>query len=89
MHFMLDLSGDGWRSLLERWRTSRKPLLVIVFIALFLDNMLLTTVGKYRNSVNQEISSFLLNPSHISNEGLYKTMQTLHSYKTSEIMNFQ
>ena len=28
-------------------RGSRKLVLVIVFIAIFLDNMLLTTVGKY------------------------------------------
>ena len=32
---------------LKRCRSSRKLVLVIVFVALFLDNMLLTTVGQY------------------------------------------
>jgi len=31
---------------LAAWRQSRKLILFIVFVALFLDNMLLTTVGK-------------------------------------------
>ena len=33
---------DFW----QKWRSSRVLILLIVFIALFLDNMLLTTVGK-------------------------------------------
>ena len=32
---------------LEMCRTSRRLILFIVFVALFLDNMLLTTVGEY------------------------------------------
>jgi len=32
---------------LKAWRQSRKLILFIVFVALFLDNMLLTTVGQY------------------------------------------
>jgi len=32
---------------LKAWRQSRKLILFIVFVALFLDNMLLTTVGRY------------------------------------------
>jgi len=32
---------------LTAWRQSRKLILFIVFVALFLDNMLLTTVGQY------------------------------------------
>lgn len=38
----LQTAKDFW----EQWRTSRALILLIVFIALFLDNMLLTTVGK-------------------------------------------
>lgn len=30
-----------------KWRSSRVLILFIVFVALFLDNMLLTTVGKF------------------------------------------
>lgn len=30
-----------------KWRSSRALILFIVFVALFLDNMLLTTVGKF------------------------------------------
>ena len=33
--------------LLEKTRNSRKLVLLVVFIALFFDNMLLTTVGEY------------------------------------------
>jgi len=36
-----ELIKDFW----YKWRSSRALILVIVFIALFLDNMLLTTVG--------------------------------------------
>jgi len=32
---------------LAAWRQSRKLILFIVFVALFLDNMLLTTVGQF------------------------------------------
>jgi len=38
----IQLIKDFWR----KWRSSRVLILFIVFIALFLDNMLLTTVGK-------------------------------------------
>lgn len=38
---------DFW----QKWRSSRVLILLIVFIALFLDNMLLTTVGKYLNEL--------------------------------------
>ena len=34
------------KDLADKWRSSRTLLLFIVFVALFLDNMLLTTVGK-------------------------------------------
>lgn len=33
--------------LIEKYRDNRKVLLLIVYVALFLDNMLLTTIGKY------------------------------------------
>jgi hypothetical protein len=38
---------DFWR----KWRSSRVLILFIVFIALFLDNMLLTTVGKLNKKI--------------------------------------
>jgi hypothetical protein len=38
----VQLVKDFW----QKWRSSRVLILFIVFIALFLDNMLLTTVGK-------------------------------------------
>lgn len=37
--------------LLAKCRNSRRLILIIVFIALFLDNMLLTTVGKYQRQI--------------------------------------
>lgn len=42
------MGGGGWMGgWLQRCRESRRLVLVIVAIALLLDNMLLTTVGKY------------------------------------------
>ena len=35
-----------WQVFLERCRNSRNLVLFVVFVALFLDNMLLTVVGK-------------------------------------------
>lgn len=40
------MAGEQWNSWLQRCRESRSLVLVIVAIALLLDNMLLTTVGK-------------------------------------------
>ena len=37
---------ESWSEMLVRCRNSRKLVLLVVFIALFFDNMLLTTVGK-------------------------------------------
>jgi hypothetical protein len=42
-HQIVDNLRDFW----IKWRTSRVLILFIVFVALFLDNMLLTTVGKF------------------------------------------
>lgn len=39
-------NGFGWRAKIAACRESRKLVLVIVAIALLLDNMLLTTVGE-------------------------------------------
>lgn len=39
--------GGRWNEWLQRCRESRSLVLVIVAIALLLDNMLLTTVGKF------------------------------------------
>lgn len=41
------MGGGEWSNWLQRCRQSRKLVLVIVAIALLLDNMLLTTVGKW------------------------------------------
>jgi hypothetical protein len=41
-HQTIQVAKDFW----QKWRSSRALILFIVFIALFLDNMLLTTVGK-------------------------------------------
>ena len=38
----------NWRNLVYECRNSRKLVLLVVFIALFFDNMLMTTVGKYK-----------------------------------------
>ena len=35
--------------LIKKCRSSRKLVLLVVFIALFFDNMLLTTIGKLKN----------------------------------------
>lgn len=48
---------SGWSDLLARCRSSRKLILFIVFVALFLDNMLLTTVGKLRLSRRPHLAS--------------------------------
>lgn len=39
------------KELVRKMRTSRALVLVVVFIALFLDNMLLTVVGRFRMDV--------------------------------------
>ena len=44
-----------WHVFLENCRNSRNLVLFVVFVALFLDNMLLTVVGKY-----MYICSFIL-----------------------------
>lgn len=49
-------SMDGW---LQRCRESRKLVLIIVAIALLLDNMLLTTVGK-KTFLSNSVFSFSL-----------------------------
>lgn len=41
-----ELKGQTWTEIFTRCRASRKLVLLVVFIALFFDNMLLTTVGK-------------------------------------------
>lgn len=41
-------SWEGFKTWMIRWRGSRRLVLVIVAIALLLDNMLLTVVGKFR-----------------------------------------
>ncbi len=43
----IQLIKDFW----QKWRSSRVLILFIVFIALFLDNMLLTTVGKLNSKI--------------------------------------
>lgn len=43
---MPELTIDLLRGLWYKWRSSRALILFIVFVALFLDNMLLTTVGR-------------------------------------------
>ena len=40
------LDRDSFRDFVHECRNSRKLVLLVVFIALFFDNMLLTTVGK-------------------------------------------
>lgn len=40
------MGGGEWSGWLQRCRESRRLVLIIVAIALLLDNMLLTTVGK-------------------------------------------
>ena len=42
-HPVLDSLREFW----FKWRSSRVLILFIVFVALFLDNMLLTTVGRF------------------------------------------
>lgn len=42
-------SWGNFKTWMIRWRGSRRLVLVIVAIALLLDNMLLTVVGKYNN----------------------------------------
>jgi len=37
----------NWKNLVYECRNSRKLVLLVVFIALFFDNMLMTTVGKF------------------------------------------
>lgn len=41
-----ELADSTWPEIFTRCRNSRKLVLLVVFIALFFDNMLLTTVGK-------------------------------------------
>lgn len=62
-----ELTNNSWSELIYKCRNSRQLVLLVVFIALFFDNMLLTTVGKnYRRlivyflfvSFNFLISSF-------------------------------
>lgn len=38
----------NWTNLVYECRNSRKLVLLVVFIALFFDNMLMTTVGKFK-----------------------------------------
>ena len=48
---------DSLRDFWIKWRSSRALILFIVFVALFLDNMLLTTVGKWeRRPWNESFS---------------------------------
>lgn len=42
-------------ALIAEYRNNRKILLLIVYVALFLDNMLLTTVGKFKYFMNIKI----------------------------------
>lgn len=41
-----EYSNSTWSEIIYKCRNSRKLVLLVVFIALFFDNMLLTTVGK-------------------------------------------
>lgn len=41
-----EVSNSTWSEIFMRCRNSRQLVLLVVFIALFFDNMLLTTVGK-------------------------------------------
>lgn len=63
---------DFW----QKWRSSRILILFIVFVALFLDNMLLTTVGKFNKDLtrnfDERIVSVPIVPDylyHIQNPG--------------------
>ena len=42
-----EIKNNSWSEIFTKCRGSRKLVLLVVFIALFFDNMLLTTVGKY------------------------------------------
>lgn len=41
-----EIKNNSWSEIFTKCRGSRKLVLLVVFIALFFDNMLLTTVGK-------------------------------------------
>jgi hypothetical protein len=59
----IQLIKDFW----QKWRSSRVLILLIVFIALFLDNMLLTTVGKLKkNKIKLNCLVFLYLSSYCS-----------------------
>jgi hypothetical protein len=59
----IQLIKDFW----QKWRSSRVLILFIVFIALFLDNMLLTTVGKLKkNKIKLNCLVFLCLSSYCS-----------------------
>jgi hypothetical protein len=63
---------DFW----QKWRSSRVLILLIVFIALFLDNMLLTTVGKSKkNSILVFYRFFFFNEVPIVPDYLYNLQQ--------------
>lgn len=49
------------KSWIDRWRGSRQLVLVIVAIALLLDNMLLTVVGKFIYNFNKSKRLFIYN----------------------------
>jgi hypothetical protein len=46
-------SWDGFKTWMVRWRGSRRLVLVIVAIALLLDNMLLTVVGEFKSDLKK------------------------------------
>lgn len=56
--------GAEWTGWLQRCRESRRLILVIVAIALLLDNMLLTAVGKWKLEIF--VSSVSLSPRRLT-----------------------